>query len=104
MATRSALMDLQMFNQQPNKKNTSRLVTIPAIYNVLRDEETKSGVYSEAMLSICLWIHKRGIEVLLQLIGNDPPLLQMPYSSGRDDWETVRIAAYISKITLTSYL
>ena len=92
MATRLALADLDMFNRQPCALNASKLVNIPALYVILKVEGKGSGSYSEPILEICKWIHKRGVEVLKQLLGNDLPLADMVQSNGNDNWEIVSVS------------
>jgi hypothetical protein len=88
MANRPALQDLHDFIKDPNTINASRLVTIPALYNVLKHEEKNGGNYPSSLIALCRWIHERGKAVLSQLVHESPPKkIDSPYDA--IGWETV---------------
>lgn len=101
MATRPALQDLQVFNQNPTPQNASRLVTIPVLYNLLKHEGKPLSHYRKPVTQLCAWVYNRGIEVLQKLLIYEPPSkIELPYEE--IGWEIVRgslvTVAYVLKI------
>jgi hypothetical protein len=93
-ANRQALVDLGTFIQGPTLYNASRLLSIPAIYNVLK-EETRGEPYPEPLLNVCMWIYDRGKDILNSLWVNDMLPDNTVEASARDDWETVGLVKYV---------
>jgi hypothetical protein len=92
MANRASLRILQDFNKDPTIKNASRLVTIPALYNVLTREvpvqALENGQYPEIWVLLCQWVHDRGQTVLQKLLVHEnPPVINVPYN--KINWESV---------------
>jgi hypothetical protein len=93
MATRPALNDLSIFVNEPTARNTSRLVNIPIVYDILKYEKVNNaGLYSTTFLCVCKWLHERGSAVLAKLIMHDmPPVVVMTEDI---DWQKVRLHTY----------
>jgi hypothetical protein len=90
MANRASLRVLQDFNINPTPENASRLITIPALYNLLTREVQglKNGRYPEAWVLLCQWVHDRGQAVLRKLLVHENPLvISAPYE--KTSWESV---------------
>ena len=68
MTTRPALDALKDFLTHRTTYHASLLIDIPALYNILRHERGLQGEYSDALISVCNWIYKRGRSVLDQLL------------------------------------
>jgi hypothetical protein len=68
MVTRPALTALNDFITSPSTHNASRLMDIPSLYDLLQYEHTVRKGYSEALISMCSWIHDRGRSVLDELL------------------------------------
>lgn len=64
MINQPALKDLMAFNANPSAKNGGRLICIPAVYNALKYEGKHGQAYSSPLLSVCLWLECRALEVL----------------------------------------
>jgi hypothetical protein len=86
MATQSALKDLANFNTKPTVHNASLLVSIPALYDVLKYEETrKQGQYTVTVLGVSRWIEEWGKAVLQKLVGRvDLPLIAVSVAADGD--------------------
>jgi hypothetical protein len=89
MANRSALFYLAKFVVEPNPINTSRLVGIPSLYEVLQYHEQKNEAYPKALLALCQWIYARGQEVLNQL--SVSPALPMPENVMLSDKDWLKV-------------
>jgi hypothetical protein len=89
MTTRLALKDLGVFNSNPTVYNASRLVNIPALYDVLKYEETCRGYYPAALLAVCQWLCERGCAVLEKLIIYTPPPVHREAGELDGDWKQV---------------
>jgi hypothetical protein len=90
MTTRTALHDLQIFIQNPTFHSASQLVSIPALYNLLKYEEGKGlGHYPASVILLCAWVHERGKMVLDKLLVHQP-LSEMECSvDNTKSWKTV---------------
>jgi hypothetical protein len=97
MATRPALQDLQVFNQNPTSQNASRLVTIPVLYNLLKHEEKQHSHYWKAVTQLCAWVYNRGIEVLKKLLIYEPPS-KLELRHEEIGWEIVSGRWFVSKL------
>jgi hypothetical protein len=88
MANRPALEELARFVEEPSTKNASRLVCIPVLYDVLKYHEPKP--YPTNLLNLCAWLHKRGHDVLGQLIIHkiDSNIEQLEAKTD-EDWKKV---------------
>lgn len=64
---RPALKELSRFIKDPSAVNASRLVGIPAVYDVLKYHAT-DPCFPEPVLGLCRWLYKRGDTVLGQLM------------------------------------
>jgi hypothetical protein len=80
---------LSQFIAQPSAVNASRLVCIPAIYDVLQFHHQRNERYSQCLIEACKWVHDRGKGVLAVLnVHSAPP--PVPNAIKIDDgWETV---------------
>jgi hypothetical protein len=90
LANRPALQDLQTFNQNPTAPNSSRLVTIPVLYNLLKQEEKEHVHYQKSVILLCMWIYERGMAVLDKLLVHgygSPPDIKL--SCEGMDWRIV---------------
>jgi hypothetical protein len=84
-----ALYDLNLFNGNPSPQNASRLLSIPVVFNLLKEEGQGGNPYPEWLLDICRWLFNRGNKILNILLQHDVPLNSMA-EVAQDDWETVR--------------
>jgi hypothetical protein len=91
MMTRPALDDLDLFNNNPTFHNASRLVNIPALYNILSHKETHNRSYSKMLLSVCKWLWERGRTVLEKLIIHPAPPMDQVVQEQDSDWQKVNI-------------
>lgn len=92
LATRATLGVLGIFIASPTAQNASQLVCIPALYNLLvLERDRRTGVYSEAVLSLSCWIYIRGMEVLKTLKKYDALPVEPPSSISKLNWRAVRI-------------
>lgn len=73
IVTRSLLVDLSCFVEDPTKEKASALVSVPAIYNILRLEERASHGYSPDLLGVCKWLAGRANAVLEIIIIHPMP-------------------------------
>jgi hypothetical protein len=74
MVTRPALTALNDFITSPSTHNASCLMDIPSLYDLLQYEHIVRKGYSEALIQVCNWIHKRGRSVLDQLLVHAVPV------------------------------
>lgn len=89
MIPQPALADLMLLNERPSLQNAARLIKIPAIYNALQYEKKGGGDYSEALLTVCLWLESRTFEVLALLtLGRTMPE-SFPAGGDTSDWRKV---------------
>ena len=88
MTTRLALDALHDFLTDPTTHNASFLMDIPSLYDILRHEYALHGVYSNAIMSVCRWIYKRGRSILDQLLVHESLPLQGDIQS-EGSWKTV---------------
>jgi hypothetical protein len=90
MATQLALNDLSLFVNKPTSHNTSCLVNIPVVYDILKYEEVNNTrLYSMTFLCVCKWLHEHGCAMLAKLIMHDaPPMVVMTEDI---DWQKVRL-------------
>lgn len=87
MINRPALKTLIAFNESPIPANARELREIPALYNALQFEAKRGGSYSAELLSVCMWMESRALEVLATLtIGHSMPETG---SAGTEDWRKV---------------
>lgn len=84
MDNRPALKELARFVEEPSTKNASHLVCIPVLYDVLQHHKPKP--YPTNLLNLCGWLHKRGRDILGQLIIHkiDPNIEQLEAKTGED--------------------
>ncbi|KAK1221151.1 hypothetical protein PQX77_016050 [Marasmius sp. AFHP31] len=91
MVNARSLSVLHDFGLHPDWQRASRLVDIPAIYNVLEAELRTNGVYSRELVDLCKWLHARTTEVLNHLtrFGEEPVEKDRGYSEGPfdDQWK-----------------
>lgn len=90
MANRPALEDLFTFNRDPTPYNASRLVGIPVLYNLLKEEGRRGSMVSSSVVLLCEWIYRRGQKILKLLIVHRAPSreVNMVPAAARD-WEEV---------------
>lgn len=67
MTTAPAMDALEAFVVNPTQSNSSALVEIPAIHELLAYERT-SGPFSVLTVAVCRWILNRGRTILNSLI------------------------------------
>jgi hypothetical protein len=96
MITRPGLEDLKLFNQEPTQENASRLVSIPAIFNVLNEEGRGSQPYPELLLDMCQWVYNRGKVVLDALLKHGNSLDSATASVEQDKWEIVSVSVELN--------
>lgn len=95
MMTRPALEDLALFISSPTKRAASRLVNIPALYDVLKHEEMYSGgTYPPVLLRVCQWLYDRGNAVLTKLIIHKAPPINCGIEARDDSWQKVHFQAH----------
>jgi hypothetical protein len=99
MANRPALSELARFLIQPNPCNASRLVGIPALYDVLQHHLQKPESFSADLLGLCRWFFARGQAVLNDLIKYKAPPVDSTAISTDVDWQKVRRNAISNLIT-----
>jgi CxC4 like cysteine cluster associated with KDZ transposases len=73
MINRPALTNLGRFNSSPSLERLSNLIVIPTVYDVLRYDHDTTGSFDPATLQMCLWLYKRGQEVLEALLRKNGP-------------------------------
>jgi hypothetical protein len=73
MINRPALTNLGLFNSSPSLERLSNLIVIPTVHDVLRYDHDTTGGFDPATLQMCLWLHKRGQEVLEALLRKNGP-------------------------------
>ncbi|KAJ8079455.1 hypothetical protein PM082_013793 [Marasmius tenuissimus] len=81
---------LEDFVLDPTWQKASKLVDVPAVYNVLESEFRKKGQYPEDLLEACRWISSRAKTVLSALHRTDIEGLDIEKSIGtpfNDDWK-----------------
>ena len=88
MTTRPALDALNNFLTHRTTYHASLLIDIPALYNIIRHEHGLWGEYSDALISVCNWIYKRGRSVLGQLLMHGSAAMPAKIRS-EDLWSTV---------------
>lgn len=100
MTTRAGIKLLGAFLLEPNKHNSSCLIGIPSLYNVIRFEESKNPEhYPPALLGVCSWLHDRAEMVYNALATpNDGSKLTERPPDRVDDWRKVRWLTYYIKI------
>ena len=88
-----SLEDLKRFIDMPTVKNTSSLVEIPSLLRVLQLYSVKNTPYPAPLLSLCRWLHTRGMEVMEQLTKQsnvDAIVQEQPFDqSDVPDWKEV---------------
>lgn len=89
MTTRPALDKLQTFNECPAEENSSTLVDIPALYDLLQYEWSTCREFSPSILLLCKWIHRRGCATLNALLVHDLP--PQDFHEPPTSWTKVRI-------------
>ncbi|KAF8216642.1 hypothetical protein K438DRAFT_1559650 [Mycena galopus ATCC 62051] len=90
MANKSALDALRAFVTDPNHRNASALVEIPAIHEVLSHEKKPMLPFPVMLVQMCEWILNRGTMVLDSLIkGPEPP--KMDEGQIEKPWMKVRL-------------
>lgn len=90
MARRGTLRLLSVFIMSPTTQNASQLVSIPALYNILElERDHESGVYSDAVLELSVWIHSRGMEVLKKLTKHEGPPPKPSSGISEQNWRAV---------------
>jgi hypothetical protein len=103
MANRPALSELARFLIQPNPLNASRLVGIPALYDVLQYHLQKQEPYSSDLLGLCQWIFGRGQTVLNNLIKYKALPVDSTAISTDVEWQKVRRNA-VHSLSTNSFL
>ncbi|KAF9455292.1 hypothetical protein BDZ94DRAFT_1231040 [Collybia nuda] len=89
LATRTALNELHSFITSPSPTNASKLVSIPALYDILKLEHVRNGEqYKGSTLSLCQWIYDRGRAVLQQLQACVTTPLEERPASKIEDWRS----------------
>ncbi|KAJ7755079.1 hypothetical protein DFH07DRAFT_868554 [Mycena maculata] len=74
MANQDALKALDHFITSPTKRNTSALINIPVLHNLLAYEFSVSNLLHEDVMAVCCWISERGRLVLGWLNSTIQPL------------------------------
>lgn len=90
LGTSDTMAKLDDFLNHPTPFNASRLVSIPALYQVLRAEQSKTGRYPQPILEMAQWICERAWEVRKVLMDRGADL--ETDSNGavvNDSWEQV---------------
>lgn len=91
MVNRLALVDLKGFLGDPSAVNLSQLVSIPVLYQVLKDEEVKNnGKYPMTVMSLCRWIYDLANEVLARLCLHSVSADDFVLDPKAPDWKVVR--------------
>lgn len=85
-----ALSDLIRFQKDPTEKSRAHLLSIPAIYNVLKHHETQGrSHYPADLLGTIEWVIVRVIDVMSRLITPSSPL-EPAQRIQEDPWQEVR--------------
>ncbi|KAL0057912.1 hypothetical protein AAF712_015434 [Marasmius tenuissimus] len=89
MVSARSLPALRDFVERPGWVNATKLVDIPAVYNVLEAERKFFGEkYPADLLSVCQWLADRGTEVLTKLTALRLGELPISVSEGVHDWKS----------------
>ncbi|KAJ3846330.1 hypothetical protein EV368DRAFT_52947 [Lentinula lateritia] len=88
---RESLQALHAFNLKPNQDTASRLIGIPILYHILRDDFDKLNGYSATVRGVCSWMYRRCYEVftlVMRGVTSPVPLLEKTTTNKKDSWET----------------
>lgn len=89
----AATQNTDTLNVQKNSVNdlASRLISIPALYHVVRHEISLSGYVDADTLGVCRWLYIRGATVLKTLMKYPSPGIEIEVSSteSTEKWQQV---------------
>lgn len=94
---------LDDFLMEPTSFNASRLISIPALYQVLKAEKLGDGTYPSPILEVARWLCNRAQEVLTVL--TDRGIKLNAGSEGinvKDRWQEVSTEATVFQSSLRS--
>ncbi|KIM72577.1 hypothetical protein PILCRDRAFT_739791 [Piloderma croceum F 1598] len=86
-ANRPALEALRLFVAYPTSVNTSRLVGIPCLYEVLEYHNAKGEGYPEHLLSLCKWMWQWGEGLLKGIIVHQAPSIDESACLTDHNWQ-----------------
>ncbi|KAL0068071.1 hypothetical protein AAF712_004975 [Marasmius tenuissimus] len=88
MVSPRSLPALRVFVKHLNWVNATKVVEIPALYNVLEGERKFFGEkYPMDLLGVCKWLENWGTEVLMKLSGLHLGELPLSASEGENNWK-----------------
>lgn len=88
---RPALAELARFVETPSAINASRLVGIPAVYDVLK-YHANNPTFPEPVIGLCRWLHMRGNTILQQLMVHSMEPIKEGEAFEELDWRKVNIS------------
>lgn len=92
LGTSDDMKTLNEFLQDPTPFNASRLISIPALYQVLKAEKLNGGTYPSPILEMARWMYDRAQDVLKVLVDHGRRLSTGSEGSGaKDHWQEVRV-------------
>ncbi|KAL0568691.1 hypothetical protein V5O48_013297 [Marasmius crinis-equi] len=94
MLNARSLPPLQEFTEHPCWAKASKLIDIPALYNLLEAEYKSSGRYPRDLLDVSGWLLCRATGVLEGLSKAEPVPLQPEELQGEDDWRKGAVIAF----------
>lgn len=103
LANRPALVDLQGFLGDPTAMNMSRLVSIPVLFHVLKDQAANNnGTFTITIMSLCRWIYDFANEVLARLCLHSVSTDDFVPDRHTADWKVVRSSLYFCLISCSA--
>lgn len=99
LGTTDDMAMLDAFLHDPIARNASRLISIPALYQVLKSEVSKEGTYPKPILDVMGWIRNRARSVLEVLLSRGADL-GVVSDIGGGDWKQVGAFIFLRLLLL----